>query len=253
MSGQQNIAIEFSRVSCRRDGRVVLAEINLAIARGETVVLLGRSGSGKTTALKLINRLLEPSSGEVQVESRATTHWDPIHLRRGIGYGIQDVRLLPHYTVEQNIALLPRLEGWPAERVATRVRELLELVRLPATEFLHRYPDQLSGGQRQRVGLARALAIDPPILLFDEPFGALDPVTRAELQGELQRLKAVLRKTIVFVTHDTAEALLVADRIAVLDAGHLQGVFTPREFLASHNPAVRPYLAALRAAQGLGV
>jgi osmoprotectant transport system ATP-binding protein len=249
LSAASNVAIEFRGVSVQRDGRTTLANVSLRVGRGETLVLLGRSGSGKTTALKLINRLLLPSSGEVLVEGKSTAAWDAIRLRRSIGYGIQEVGLLPHYTVEQNIALLPQLESWPAERVAARVRALLELVRMPPADFLHRYPDQLSGGQRQRVGLARALAIDPRILLFDEPFGALDPVTRAELQAELQRLRAALSKTIVFVTHDVAEALLLADHIALLDSGRLEGIFRPREFLASSHDSVRPYLEALRVTQ----
>jgi osmoprotectant transport system ATP-binding protein len=244
-------AIEFAAASYHAAGKLVLDAVSLTIARGETMVLLGRSGSGKTTALKLINRLLIPSSGEVRVSGRATTAWDPIQLRRSIGYAIQEIGLFPHITVAQNIALLPRLERWPAERVNARVDEMLDLVGLQRAEFAARYPDQLSGGQRQRVGLARALALDPPVLLLDEPFGALDPTTRADLQSEFRRLAQSLHRTSVFVTHDAQEALTVGDRIAVLEAGRLQAVFTRAEFLASSDSAVQPYLHVLRAARDL--
>src|SRR5437773_290999 len=245
--------VSFRNVSCRLGGKDVLRGLSLDVEAGETLVLLGRSGSGKTTALKMVNALLLPSAGEVRVEGTPTVAWDAIRLRRRIGYVIQEAGLFPHFTVEQNVGLVPRLEGWPAEKIRARALALLEQVGLPPAQFAARYPRELSGGQRQRVGVARALAADPPILLFDEPFGALDPVTRVELQRHVLALPRRIGNPAIFVTHDVREALLVADRIAVLDAGHLQGVFTPREFLASHNPAVRPYLAALRAAQGLGV
>ena len=190
-------------------GQVLLRDINLAVHRGETLVLLGRSGAGKTTALKLINRLLEPTSGEVRVDGRATLAWDPITLRRHIGYVIQETGLFPHYTVAENVALVPRLERKAAPYIRARVEELLALVGLDPARYLERYPHELSGGQRQRVGVARALAADPPILLMDEPFGALDPLTRAEVREEFQALQKRLGKTIVIVTHDTSEALLL--------------------------------------------
>lgn len=212
-------------------------------------MLLGRSGSGKTTALKLINRLLEPTEGAVLVEGRSTLEWDPIRLRRRIGYVIQETGLFPHFSVERNVALVPQLEGWPVERSRARVNELLELVGLESSQFAHRYPHQLSGGQRQRVGVARALAADPPMLLMDEPFGALDPLTRAEIQREFHSLQARLHKTIVFVTHDLREALLLADRIALLEAGRLVGTFAPDEFLKSTDPIVAAYIAAFRAGE----
>jgi osmoprotectant transport system ATP-binding protein len=249
MSNADQPAIEFVHVGYSVGRSPVLRDLNLSIPSGETLVLLGRSGSGKSTALKLINRLLLPNSGEVRVEGRPTAEWEAIRLRRRIGYAIQEIGLFPHYTVEQNIALLPKLEHWPAARITTRVNELLELSGLRPTEFRGRYPDELSGGQRQRVGLARALALDPPILLMDEPFGALDPLTRGEIQREFKRITTSLGKTVVFVTHDTAEALLLATRIALLDSGELKGIFTPDEFRTSQDPAVRPYLDALRAAQ----
>lgn len=243
--------IEFRNVSYRlRDGRGrqldLLQSVSFTVARGETLVLLGRSGAGKTTALKLINRLLEPTDGEVRVEGKSTQEWDPIALRRRIGYVIQETGLFPHYTVEENAAIVPRLERWPAERVAKRVNELLELVGLAPQEFLRRYPHELSGGQRQRVGLARALAADPAILLMDEPFGALDPLTRGEVRREFHSLKERLGKTIVIVTHDIGEAVLLGTRIVLVDAGKLTGSFSPEEFLHSNEPAAAAYLGQLR-------
>jgi osmoprotectant transport system ATP-binding protein len=243
-------AIEFVNVTYRIAGnRTLISDLNLSIRRGETLMLLGRSGSGKTTTLKLINRLLEHSQGQVIVDGRSTAEWDVIQLRRHIGYAIQEAGLFPHYTVKKNVALVPRLEHWDVARITSRVREVLQLVGLPYDQFADRYPDQLSGGQRQRVGLARALAADPQILLMDEPFGALDPITRAELQHEFIELKKKLSKTVVFVTHDVSEALLLGDRIALMDSGTLKGIFTPAEFLHSTNEFVQPYISAFRAGQ----
>ncbi|MGH9634864.1 MAG: ATP-binding cassette domain-containing protein [Candidatus Angelobacter sp.] len=243
-------AIEFVNVTYRINGnRTLISDLKLSIRRGETLMLLGRSGSGKTTTLKLINRLLAQSDGKVLVDGRSTTEWDVIRLRRHIGYAIQEAGLFPHYNVEKNVALVPRLERWEPARIAARVREVLQLVGLPYGEYSDRYPDQLSGGQRQRVGLARALAADPEILLMDEPFGALDPITRAELQHEFLELKRTLSKTIVFVTHDVAEALMLGDRIALMDSGKLKGVFAPAEFLRSPDDSVQPYVNAFRATQ----
>jgi osmoprotectant transport system ATP-binding protein len=243
-------AIEFAHVEYRTgEGRVLLSDLNLAVARGEILMLLGPSGSGKTTTLKLINALLTTSRGTVSVEGRAVADWDLIELRRHIGYAIQEVGLFPHYTVRKNVALVPRLESWHAARTEQRVSDVLQMVGLPLAEFGERYPDQLSGGQRQRVGLARALAADPPILLMDEPFGAVDPLTRAELQREFKQLQQRLRKTVAFVTHDVGEALLLADRIALMDAGRLHGVYTPQEFAGARDATVIRYLDALRATQ----
>jgi osmoprotectant transport system ATP-binding protein len=243
-------AIEFVNVTYRLDGnRTLISDLSLAIRRGETFMLLGRSGSGKTTTLKLINRLVAQSQGNVLVDGRSTAEWDVIQLRRHIGYAIQEAGLFPHYTVKDNVALVPRLENWDAARLAARIREVLQLVGLPYDQFAQRYPDELSGGQRQRVGLARALAADPHILLMDEPFGALDPITRAELQHEFMQLRKTLSKTIVFVTHDVAEALLLGDRIALMDSGALKGIFTPAEFLRSTDQLVQPYVNAFRAQQ----
>ena len=244
-----DVAIEFRGVDyCVPSGeRQLLHDINFAVRRGETLMLLGRSGSGKTTCLKLINRLLAPSSGQVWVEGKSTSEWDPIKLRRGIGYAIQDVGLFPHYSVRENVALVPRLEKWDAQRIKDRVAQVLQLVGLDAGEFAERYPDQLSGGQRQRVGLARALSAEPPILLMDEPFGALDPITRAEIQQEFQRLQHGLGKTIVFVTHDVAEALLLGDRIALMEEGRMIGPYSLEEFFASEDRLVHKYLQAYRA------
>ncbi|MBZ5643296.1 MAG: ATP-binding cassette domain-containing protein [Acidobacteriia bacterium] len=232
-------------------GATLVSDLTLSVGKGETLVLLGRSGSGKTTTLKLINRLLEPSEGEILVSGRSTASWDPIQLRRGIGYVIQDTGLFPHWTVEKNVALVPKLERWSSKRIRARVIEMLELVGLPPAEFARRRPSELSGGQKQRVGVARALAADPPILLMDEPFAALDPVTRAELQREFRSLATRLEKTIVFVTHDVREALLLGTRIALLDRGRLIGTYSPQEFLDSTEPHVRAFVASLQAVEGL--
>ena len=245
-SHRDGVAIEFRNVSyCLDGGRELLSQLNLEILRGETLVLLGRSGSGKTTTLKLINRLLAPTAGEVVVDGRPTTTWDVIRLRRMIGYVIQDAGLFPHFTVERNIGLVPKLEKWTAERIQKRVEELLQLVGLDH-QIASRYPRELSGGQRQRVGVARALAADPPILLMDEPFGALDPITRAELQREFQALQMRLQKTVVFVTHDMRETLLLGTRIALIEAGRLVALNTPQAFLHSKDPLVASYVDAFR-------
>ena len=210
------------------------------------MLLLGRSGSGKTTALKMVNRLLEPSFGEVRVEGKCSTSWNPLTLRRRIGYVIQEVGLFPHFTVERNVALVPTLEEWPKERVQARVRELLDLVGMNPEVFVHRYPSELSGGQRQRVGVARALAADPPILLMDEPFGALDPLTRADLQEEFKALQRRLLKTVLFVTHDLQEALFLGDRIGLMDDGHLTFQGTPGQLLKSSDTAITTFLKPLK-------
>lgn len=225
-------------------GRPLVTDVSFSVAAGETLVLLGRSGSGKTTSLRLVNRLLEPSEGNILVAGHLTREIEPYRLRRGIGYVIQDVGLFPHFTVEQNIGLVPRLEGWTAERIALRVRELLTLVGLDPDRFVTRRPHELSGGQRQRVGVARALAADPPLLLLDEPFGALDPITRAELQREFKALAARLGKAMVFVTHDVREGMLLGTRIGLMQDGRLVFLGTPDEFRASSHPECRAFLEA---------
>jgi len=246
LSGEQGAAaLEFRDVSYRIGGNLVLDNLNLRIQSGRTLVLLGRSGSGKTTALKMLNGLLFPSTGQVLVEDRATTGWDLIQLRRSIGYVIQEVGLFPHFTISENVALVPRLQGWPPDRIASRVSELLDQVGLEPAQFLHRYPRQLSGGQRQRVGVARALAAEPKLLLFDEPFGALDPVTRVELQDQFLALRDQLRKTSIFVTHDVREALRLGTEIALLHHGTLEVLATPDEFVKSSSPEARAFLSTL--------
>ena len=245
MTQENNWAIEFRGVSYRLEkGPFLLQDLSLQVRRGETLVLLGRSGSGKTTTLKLINGLLKPTQGQVLVEGRATSDADPIRLRRRTGYVIQEVGLFPNLTVERNVGLVPRLENWSAERTRARVQEMLALVGLEPGRFSARYPAQLSGGQRQRVGVARALAADPPLLLMDEPFGALDPLTRAEIQREFQQLQQRLQKTVVFVTHDLREALMLASRVALLEGGKLAGVYTPQEFRSAPNPIAGAYREA---------
>jgi osmoprotectant transport system ATP-binding protein len=239
-------AIQFDHVFFRRNGRPLLQDLDLSVKKGETLVLLGRSGSGKTTSLRLINRLLLPTEGEVRVHGVPTTQWDAIRLRRSIGYVIQDGGLFPHFTVERNIALVPRVENWPAERVRARVRDLLNIVGLNA-ELASRYPAELSGGQRQRVGVARALAADPPILILDEAFGALDPITRSEMQKEFRALQQRMQKAVIFVTHDLREALLMADRIALLEDGRLIVDLPASEFTRWQHPLVRAYVEAFSA------
>jgi osmoprotectant transport system ATP-binding protein len=235
--------IEFCDVAYSVDGIQVLSGLNLRVHPGETLVLLGRSGSGKTTCLKLINRLLSPTAGEVRVNGKPNTEADLIRLRRNIGYVIQEIGLFPHFTVERNIGLVPRIIGWTDERIRARVQELLQMVGL-ATALASRYPHQLSGGQRQRVGVARALAADPEILLMDEPFGALDPLTRDEVQREFLSLQERLHKTVIFVTHDLREALLFGSRIALMEAGQLVNTLTPQEFLRSTDAWAAAYVRA---------
>ncbi len=235
--------IEFRDVSYHIAGNQILSGFNLQIQSGESVVLLGRSGSGKTTSLKLVNRLLSPSSGEIRVNGVPNTESDLIRLRRSIGYVIQDVGLFPHFTIERNIGLVPKIEGWPEERIRARVQELLQLVGL-TPQIASRYPHQLSGGQRQRVGVARALAADPEILLMDEPFGALDPLTRDELQKEFLLLQQRLHKTVLFVTHDLHEALRIGSRIALMESGRLVTVLAPKDFLRSTEPLAAAYVKA---------
>jgi osmoprotectant transport system ATP-binding protein len=237
--------VEFRGVSYEIAGKPILAELSLQVSAGETLVLLGRSGSGKTTALKMINGMLFPTRGQVLVDSKPTTDWDPIKLRRRIGYVIQEVGLFPHFTVGENIGLVPKLEGWNPADIAKRVSLLLDKVGMPASEFRVRFPRQLSGGQRQRVGVARALAADPSLLLFDEPFGALDPVTRVELQQQFLALRRDFQKTSVFVTHDVREALLLGSNIALLAGGRMDTYAPPHEFRNASSPEARAFLACL--------
>ena len=237
-----NVVLDVRGLRYELQGRALVADVSFAVGAGETLVLLGRSGAGKTTTLRLINRLITPSAGDVRIAGDDLATQDDSHLRRRIGYVIQEIGLFPHFTVAENVGLVPRLERWSSTRAEQRVRELLALVGLDPVTFGPRYPHQLSGGQRQRVGVARALANDPPLLLLDEPFGALDPVTRLELQREFRALVARLGKTLVFVTHDAREALLLGTHIGLLESGRLAFLGTTNEFRASPLPQVRQFM-----------
>ncbi len=245
MPQNNKIAVKFQNVSYSQNGRSLVSNLNFTIGQGEVLALLGRSGSGKTTTIKLINRLLVPTQGEVLFEGVPTSKWDEIKLRRKIGYVIQETGLFPHFTVERNVGLIPSLEGWQPRQIKTRVYELLQRVGLDPDLFAKRYPRQLSGGQRQRVGVARALAADPPVLLMDEPFGALDPVTRLEIQQQFRQLQQQLGKTVVFVTHDIQEAFILASRIGMMHSGQLVVLETPAQFLKSPHPEVRAFVKGL--------
>jgi osmoprotectant transport system ATP-binding protein len=238
-------AIQFREVSfATEQGRLLLGKISLTVEEGTTTAVLGRSGSGKTTLLRTVNRMVRPTSGEVLVDGTSVGAGDPIVLRRGIGYVIQETGLFPHFTVERNVGLVPELLGWTEADRVRRSHELLAAVGLDAASFGRRFPHQLSGGQRQRVGLARALAADPKTLLMDEPFGALDPLTRAEMQDMLRELMGRMRKTVLLVTHDLDEALYLADRIVLLSEGRLIADHSPAEFMQSREPEVESYIRA---------
>jgi osmoprotectant transport system ATP-binding protein len=249
--------LELRQVSKRYPGQrePAIAELSLEVGAGEVCVLVGPSGSGKTTAMRLINRMIPVTSGDILLGGRTVLDQNPNQLRQHIGYVIQQIGLFPHQNIADNVATVPRLLGWEKDRIAARVHELLELTGLDPEEIAQRYPAQLSGGQRQRVGVARALAADPPLMLMDEPFGAIDPITRARLQDEFQRLQQRVRKTVVFVTHDIDEAIKMGDRIAILrQGGHLAQYDTPENLLAA--PAdefVAEFVGADRALKRLGL
>ncbi len=253
MSNNVQAIVEFRNVGYTIDGAVIIDGLNLQVFDGEILILLGESGCGKTTTLKLINRLIEPTAGEVNVEGKATTAWDAIQLRRHIGYVIQDGGLFPHFTVAENVALILGLENWEAAKKRERTREMLSLVALEPDKFADRFPHELSGGQRQRVGVARALASDPQLLLLDEPFGALDAITRTNLQKEFARLVRELGKTAVFVTHDLHEAMLLGNRIALMEAGTIVLLDTPENFAKAELPLARAYLETVLTKNQTGV
>jgi osmoprotectant transport system ATP-binding protein len=247
------MVVEFRDVGFSYPGRApVLHRLGLDVQSGEIVAIVGRSGEGKTTLLKLVNRLLLPTSGAVLVEGRATADWDSIQLRRRIGYVFQEVGLFPHMNVEENVTVVPRLENWPADRARARAHQLLELVGLPHQTYANLFPHELSGGQRQRVGLARALAVDPPILLMDEPFGALDPVTRLAVRREFAKIQQQLRTTVILVTHDMAEAFGVGHRVGVLNAGDLVACDAPGVVSASADPRVQAFVETIPRAPSHG-
>jgi osmoprotectant transport system ATP-binding protein len=247
--------IVFDHVAKHYGATVAVRDLSLQIADGEIVVLVGPSGCGKTTTLKMINRLVEPTSGTISIDGRDTRSYDVNALRRTIGYVIQQVGLFPHLTVAENVATVPRLLGWERRRIAARVDELLDLVGLPATQYARRLPSELSGGERQRVGVARALGADPPVMLMDEPFGAIDPISRDRLQDELLRLQGVVRKTIVFVTHDIEEAIRIGDRVALFEVGGVLAQYaSPAELLARPaSPFVSSFLGEGRLVRRLGL
>lgn len=245
MPDQRRSIVEFRGVSFEIDGVRILNEIDLKIESGEVVVLLGESGCGKTTTLRLINRLIEPTKGNVLIEGRPTTDWDPIELRRKTGYVLQDGGLFPHMTAAENVGIILRLEHWSEEKKKARVDELFELVGLATERFADRFPHELSGGQRQRIGVARALAADPGLLLLDEPFGALDPLTRTKLQKEFASIVLRMGKTAVFVTHDLHEAMLLGTRIVLMEKGQIVLNAEPADFEASEIPLVRAYLETI--------
>jgi len=239
---EQPVTIRFDTVGYTVGDTVILADLNLDVYEGEILVLLGESGCGKTTTLKLINRLIEPTAGEVLVEGRSAAEWNPIELRRHIGYVLQEGGLFPHFTVAENVALVLGLLNWDETKKRERTIEMLDLVGLKPDKFADRFPHELSGGQRQRVGVARALAADPQIVLLDEPFGALDAITRTNLQKEFARLVRDLGKTAVFVTHDLHEAMLLGSRIALMDKGRIDLLSTPEDFRTSELPLAQAYL-----------
>ena len=244
--------VEFRHVSYGFAGRPpILDDFSLTVAAGETLALVGASGAGKTTVLKLVNRLLLPDKGDVRVRGKDTREWDPIRLRRSVGYVIQEVGLFPHLTIADNIAVVPRLERWPENRIAARIVELLELIGLPPDTYAARWPDELSGGERQRVGVARALAADPPVLLMDEPFGALDPITRRQLQQEFRGIQTRLEKCVILVTHDMVEALALGDRVGVMERGQLIWHGTPDAILEADDVRVRALVESALRVPGL--
>ncbi|WP_311136651.1 ABC transporter ATP-binding protein [Hymenobacter cellulosilyticus] len=254
MSSALAPTIRVTQVYKQYGPHAVVQNVSFELAAGETLVLLGPSGCGKTTLLKMLNRLVEPDAGHIEINGRDVRTQPAAELRRGLGYVIQQVGLLPHYTVAENIAVVPRLLGQAAAAVEQRTDALLTRLHLPPERYARQYPHQLSGGQQQRVGLARALAADPPIILLDEPFGALDPITRASIRREFRELEELRHKTVVLVTHDVTEAFELADRILLLNQGQVQQLGTPRELLLQPaNDFVRQFFAAERLALQLRV
>lgn len=236
--------IEVESLSKRYGDLKAVENVSFSIPTGATLALVGTSGCGKTTTLKMINRLVEPSQGRVRINGEEVMSAPPEQMRRKTGYVIQNIGLFPHFTIEENVSLVPKLLGWPSDRISKRVFELLDRLKLSPEEYLHRYPDQLSGGQKQRVGIARALAGDPPIILMDEPFGALDPITRNDIRKDFKELEELANKTVIIVTHDIEEAFAMADQVCILDQGRIQQIDTPKGLLFQPaNEFVKKFLA----------
>lgn len=234
--------ISIENITKKYDGKIVVDNLSLQLKKGELCVFVGESGCGKSTTLKMINRLIEPDAGTIKINNKNILEYNPEELRRGIGYVVQSTGLFPHMTVRENISVVPKLLKWEDKRILKKVKELISLVGLDIATYINKYPSELSGGEAQRIGVARALAADPEIILMDEPFGAVDPLNRTNLQNEFLKIQKKLKKTVIFVTHDIDEALKMGDKIAIMSKGKIEGFGTPEEILLSDNPFIKSFL-----------